>query len=95
MEKKENPPFLLYFSLYVTAIFLTILLLATSTIFIALGLINQNQIAIAQQQQEELQELQNNQTSSVSSLTKQPLGYWDKTSSCVNSLYKIEEMSDI
>jgi pimeloyl-ACP methyl ester carboxylesterase len=71
MKKKENSPFLLYFSLSITAIFLTVILLATSTIFIALGLINQNQIAIAQQQQEELQELQNNQTSSMSSLTKQ------------------------
>jgi pimeloyl-ACP methyl ester carboxylesterase len=67
MEKKENSPFLCYFSLSVTAIFLTILLLATSTIFISLGLINQNHIAIGQQQQE----LQNNQTSSTSSLTKQ------------------------
>jgi pimeloyl-ACP methyl ester carboxylesterase len=73
MEKKENSPFLLYFSLSVTAIFLTVilLLLATSAIFIALGLINQNQIAIAQQQQQQ-QELQNNQTSlSSSSLSKQ------------------------
>ncbi|HEY9387521.1 MAG TPA: hypothetical protein VIP70_10810 [Nitrososphaeraceae archaeon] len=64
MEKKENS-FLLYL------LFSVILLLATSTLFVSLGL-NQNQIAIAQQQQEELQELQNNQTSlSSSSLTKQ------------------------
>ena len=47
-----------------------IILLVTSTVLIPLGL-NQNQIAIAQQQQK-LQGLQNNQTSSsISSLTKQ------------------------
>jgi hypothetical protein len=60
MKKKEdNSPFLLYFSsLSVTAIFLTVILLplATSTIFSALGLIiNQNHIAIAQQQQQQPQ----------------------------------------
>ena len=73
MEKKENCSFLLYLSHFsVKAMFLTILLLATSTVLISLGL-NQNQIAIAQpqqQQQEELQGFQNNQTSSSSSLTK-------------------------
>ena len=47
-----------------------IIVLVTSTVLIPLGL-NQNQIAIAQQQQK-LQGLQNNQTSSsISSLTKQ------------------------
>jgi pimeloyl-ACP methyl ester carboxylesterase len=73
MEKKENS-LLLDFSFSVTAVmFLTILLLATSTIVTLLGL-NQNHIAIAQQQQEqqELQGFQNNQMSlSSSSLTKE------------------------
>jgi alpha/beta hydrolase family protein len=71
MEKKENS-LLLNLSFSVTAaMFLTIFLLATSTVVILLGL-NQNQIAIAQQEQQELQGLQNNQTSlSSSSLTKE------------------------
>ena len=52
---------------HVKTITFLIILLATSTVLIPLGL-NQNQIAIAQQQK--LQGFQNNQTSS-SSLTKQ------------------------
>ena len=47
------------------------ILLVTSTAFIPLGL-NRNQIAIAQQQQQQkLHGIQNNQTSSSTSLTKQ------------------------
>jgi hypothetical protein len=68
-KKKRSSSFSLYTSHFsVTAMFLTIfVLLATSIIFITLGL-KQSQIVIAQQQQEEeLQELQNNQTPSTSS----------------------------
>src|SRR5215213_2364629 len=70
MEKEKNSLLLhLSFSSITEAMFLTILLLATSTVVILLGL-NQNQIAIAQQQQE-LPGLQNNQTLLSSSFTKE------------------------
>jgi len=69
MEKEKNS-LLLDLSFSVTAAMFLTILLATSTVVILLGL-DQNQIAIAQQQQE-LQEFQNSQTSlSSSSLTKQ------------------------